>query len=50
MAIPADISAFANAGAVKSPATIALKRLAAVAAIVLLPWASIAAFVRILFL
>ena len=50
MAMPADISDFARGGAVKSPATIAVKRLAAMAAIVLLPWAGIAALVRIFFL
>jgi hypothetical protein len=47
MAMPADISDFARAGAVKSRDTIAL-RLAVWCAAALLPWAGIGALVRIL--
>jgi hypothetical protein len=48
MAMPADISDFASTGAVKSPAARAVRRLAALAAIALLPWAGIAVLVRLL--
>jgi hypothetical protein len=50
MAMLADISDFASAGAAKSPAAIVIKRLATVIGLALLPWAGIAVLVRVFFL
>jgi hypothetical protein len=50
MAMPADISGFANAGMIRLPATLVVKRVATVIGLALLPWAGIAVLVRVLFL